>query len=172
MLWRWPVRAHRPIVSVVKRTFEAARRSAASEREIQSVGGFDIGQSESFWLDAADEASDFLFDCLSEDESEAPADEPAAAASEDDPDAGSEVDFEDSLDPESESCEALEPPSFDAAFDGPPVDRSLRAQPVPRKWMAGAEMALRITPPHTGQAGPEVWTEWTTSISWPQLVQM
>jgi hypothetical protein len=48
MLWSRPVRAQRPIVPDVKRTFDAASRSAASDREIQSVGGFDIGQSVSF----------------------------------------------------------------------------------------------------------------------------
>ena len=39
------MRAQWPIVPGANRTFEAARSSAASEREIQSEGGFDIGQS-------------------------------------------------------------------------------------------------------------------------------
>src|SRR5687767_14121992 len=38
MLWRRPLRAHPPIVAVVKWTFAAARISCASDRVIQSAG--------------------------------------------------------------------------------------------------------------------------------------
>jgi hypothetical protein len=65
MLWSRPVRAQRPIVSDVKRTFEAASSSAACDRDIQSVGGFDIDQSVSLGAvslpdppEAPDSASD------------------------------------------------------------------------------------------------------------------
>jgi hypothetical protein len=43
-----PIRAQWPIVAGVNLTFEAANSSAASDREIQSAGGFDIAQSASF----------------------------------------------------------------------------------------------------------------------------
>jgi hypothetical protein len=48
MLWSCPTRAHRPIVPGVNLTFDDASSSAASESDIQSDGGFDIGQSGSF----------------------------------------------------------------------------------------------------------------------------
>ena len=48
MLWSCPTLAHRPIVSGLNLTFEDASNSAASERDIQSDGGFDIGQSGTF----------------------------------------------------------------------------------------------------------------------------
>jgi hypothetical protein len=51
-------------------------------------------------------------------------------------------------------------------------DRSLRAQPLPLKWTAGATIAFFIGPPHTGQVvGPWSCTECMTSTSWPQLAQ-
>jgi len=52
-------------------------------------------------------------------------------------------------------------------------DFSLRAQPLPLKWTAGATIAFFICPPHFGQAdGPSAVTEWITSTSYPQLPQM
>jgi hypothetical protein len=51
--------------------------------------------------------------------------------------------------------------------------RSLRAQPLPLKWTAGATIAFFIGPPQTGHAdGPWPVTECMTSTSWPQLAQM
>ncbi|HXI81248.1 MAG TPA: hypothetical protein VNM34_10585 [Verrucomicrobiae bacterium] len=47
--------------------------------------------------------------------------------------------------------------------------RSFFAQPLPRKWIVGAENAFRTGPaPHTGQlVGPSAVTEWMTSNRWP-----
>ena len=56
MLWSGPPLAQRPIVPGVNYTFEDASISAASEREIQSDGGFDIGQS-AFLADVSAEAT-------------------------------------------------------------------------------------------------------------------
>jgi hypothetical protein len=124
-------------VSDVKRTFEAASRSAASDKEIQSVGGFGIGQSVSFGVVSAPDPAEAL------DSLEAP---------------------DSASDPALEPPEPLESESLGLGLLGRPEDRSLRAQPVPLKWMASAEMALRIRAPHLGQAGPSPWTEWMTSI--------
>jgi hypothetical protein len=44
MVCSLPERAQRPIVSTWKWTLAAASNSAASEREIQSAGGFDMAQ--------------------------------------------------------------------------------------------------------------------------------
>jgi hypothetical protein len=128
--------------------FEDASNSAASEREIQSDGGFDIGQSGSFVGVAAESAvSDFgSVPPLLDDES--PLDPP--------------VDPE----PESESDELR------LGFAPLLPDRSLRAQPLPLKWTAGATIAFFIGPPQTGQTvGPWSCTECMTSTSWPQLAQ-
>ena len=127
------MRAQRPIVSDVKRTFEAASRSAASDKEIQSVGGFGIGQSVSFGVVSASDPVE------APDPTEAP-DPPEA------PDSAS--------DPALEPPEPLESDSFGAGLLGRPEERSFRAQPVPLKWTPGAEIALRIRAPHLGQAGP------------------
>jgi hypothetical protein len=49
---------------------------------------------------------------------------------------------------------------------------SFLAQPLPLKWMAGAESALRIGPPQLSHvAGPAAWIPWLTSTSRPQSVQ-
>jgi hypothetical protein len=51
-------------------------------------------------------------------------------------------------------------------------ERSLRAQPLPLKWTAGATIAFFIGPPQTGQTvGPWPSTECMTSTSWPQVAQ-
>ena len=107
MLCNWPVRAHRPIVSDVNLMFAAARTPAASEREIQSAGGFDIGQSGSFAAFAAIEA------------------EPSAGAR----GAGSEP--EDPDEPLDSPADAPLSATSLATRDGRLADFSLRAQPEP-----------------------------------------
>lgn len=145
MLWSRPSLAHRPIVPGVNFTFDDARRPAASDREIQSDGGFGIGQSES--LDAAAPAL----------ESGAPVFEPDALEFE--PADGAALSADSAL-------------GAGAARPLPP-EGSLRAQPVPLKWTAGAEMDFLICPWHLGHSvGPCPWTECLTSISWPQFEQM
>ncbi|MGD0019868.1 MAG: hypothetical protein ABSD62_11485 [Candidatus Limnocylindrales bacterium] len=130
--------------------FEAASKPAASDREIQSVGGFGIGQSPSWGVDAPDDplddAPDVPPDDVPDDSDDAPVPEPA-----------SEV--------------TLDPGSLGSAFAGLVEPRSFRAQPVPLKCTAGAEMAFFIAEPHWGQAGPWPWTECMISISWPQVAQ-
>jgi hypothetical protein len=52
-------------------------------------------------------------------------------------------------------------------------DGSLRAQPLPLKCTAGAEMDFLIGPWQLGHsAGPSPSTECMTSTWWPQLLQM
>jgi hypothetical protein len=135
---------------VVNLMFDDASRSAASESEIQSDGGLDIGQSGSFEAvpplavglvpDAA--VSVPLAAVVLAAEAAALSPDPAAA----------------SFDPARDDFAALE--------------RSLRAQPLPVKCTAGAEKALFIAPPHWGQTdGPWLCTECITSIVWPHLEQ-
>ena len=147
------------MVSLVRRMFEAASNSAASEREIQSVGGFDICQSASLGVGPPDapEGADELETLDDPPESEDDdADPPADAAA-----------------PEAASAEPLDPESRESGLAGLLAPRSLRAQPVPLKWTAGAPIAFFIGEPHFGHAaGPWPWTECMTSISKPQLVQM
>jgi hypothetical protein len=75
-------------------------------------------------------------------------------------------------DPASLSPE-LDPPSVeaDAAFDADreAVLRSFFAQPLPLKWIVGAENALRTgVAPQIGQlVGPSAVTDWRTSKRWP-----
>jgi hypothetical protein len=110
MLWSCPIRAHRPIVPGVNFTFDDASRSAASDTEIQSDGGFDICQSGSF---AAGEA------CV----------EVVGAPAADSPLAGDSAlagDF-------GASPELVPVSSGPVRLGRPPFDRSLRAQPVPLK---------------------------------------
>jgi hypothetical protein len=67
----------------------------------------------------------------------------------------------------------LDPPSAEAeaALDAEraAVLRSFFAQPLPRKWIVGAEKALRTgAAPQIGQTvGPSAVTEWMTSKRWP-----
>jgi hypothetical protein len=69
-----------------------------------------------------------------------------------------------------ESFSAAE--AFKSAVLDPP-DLSLRAQPVPLKWTAGAEKAFFSGPPHLGHSrGPSARIEWRTSIRCPQFEQM
>lgn len=126
------------MVPGVNLTLEDASNSAASEREIQSDGGFDIGQSGSFTAGVAlDDAPPRLAD------DSAPASEPAPGS------------------------------PGDSRVGLPVIDRSFRAQPLPLKWTAGTAKAFFIGPPQSGQVdGPWPKTECTTSIEWPQLVQM
>lgn len=71
-----------------------------------------------------------------------------------------------------------EPPSDDAeaarAADRAVAPRSFFAQPVPLKWIVGAENALVTGPPwQTGQdVGPSAWTPWMTSNRVPHWAQM
>jgi hypothetical protein len=67
------------------------------------------------------------------------------------------------LDPLSAEADA----AFEAERDA--ELRSFFAQPLPRKWIVGAENAFRTGPaPHTGQVvGPSAVTEWMTSNRWP-----
>jgi hypothetical protein len=140
------MRAQWPIVPGANLTFEAASSSAASDREIQSAGGFDIAQSAPFGAVSLDFSPGLSPDFSLED----PLDSFGGADAS--PDEG-----------------LL---SLDAGLDGRAAPRSLRAQPDPLKWTAAATIALRMCPPHLGQAdGPWPATEWMTSISWPQLVQ-
>jgi hypothetical protein len=131
MLWSWPSRAHRPIVPGANLTFADARMSAASDREIQSDGGFDIYQSGSFAADPP--AADALdeegwLEPLLVDDSVEPLLEAGAG-----------------LSLESAFCSV---DSLDSLAPGLPdfPDGSLRAQPLPLKCTAGAEMAFLITP--------------------------
>jgi hypothetical protein len=121
----------------VKFTFDEASNSAASDNEIQSDGGFDIGQSASF---AAVSAAGAL--------SVSPVDGFAA------------------------SLELALFSPLPARSDLEPLDRSLRAQPLPLKCTAAAATAFLIGPPQLVQTvGPCPWTGCVTSIRRPQLVQ-
>ena len=114
MLWSWPTLAHRPMVPGVNLTFEAARSSAASDREIQSEGGFDICQSWSFDGESAAATAAAGFDSSPDDGSELPLEPPLEAS------------------PDPSPSLALEPASLRSARDGlPALDFSLRAQPLP-----------------------------------------
>jgi hypothetical protein len=149
---------------VVNFTFEDASSSAASESDIQSEGGFDIGQSGSFaaaTVPVADSAPDA-----------APVPPPDDSAPDVEPDAVPDVASVSLAEVPPTSPEPTAA-SFDAARpDLPELDRSLRAQPLPLKWTAGAENARFISPPHFGQVdGPWPWTECITSIVWPQFEQ-
>jgi len=127
MLWSRPVRAQRPIVSDVKWTFEDASKSTASEREIQSVGGFDIGQSAPWGVAPPDGTLDGRADA--EPESDDPLDPEAESEDPLDPEAESD----DPLDPEPEPDDALDPGSLSVVLAGLPGALSFRAQPVPVK---------------------------------------
>jgi hypothetical protein len=128
----FPERAQRPIVSAWKCTFAAASSSAASEREIQSAGGFDIAQLPSPAVELALGLGLASF---------------VLAAS-----------------PGAAGPLAL-PDDRDDAF-------SLRAQPLPLKWTAGAANDFRMGLPQAGQTeGPAPCRGWTTSTSCPQPVQ-
>jgi hypothetical protein len=137
MLWSCPVRAQRPIVSDVKWTFEAASKSTASEREIQSVGDFDIGQSAPWGVAPPDGRLDGRAD------EEPESDDPLDPEPEPDDALDPEAESDDALDPEAESDDALDPePEPDDALDsgslsvvlaGLPGALSFRAQPVPLK---------------------------------------
>ena len=49
---------------------------------------------------------------------------------------------------------------------------SFLAQPLPLKWMAGVDSALRMVPPHDVQVdGPLAWMPCVTSTSRPQSAQ-
>ena len=182
------------MVPDVNRTLDAASKSAASESEIQSVGGFGICQSESFWADTLDGSLDDAADCSPDDAAEDPPecspddaldcspddapdcspDDAADGAAEDPPDCSPDDAPDCSPDdaPEPASDAPLDPDSCGPAFEGFAVDRSFRAQPVPLKWTVGTPKAFLIGAPHKGQAsGPWLWRECMTSISWPQLVQ-
>jgi hypothetical protein len=112
MLCNWPTLAHRPIVPGVNLTFDDASNSAASERDIQSAGGFDIGQSGSF--EGAGAAAG------------------AGVEDESDPESAPELEESPELDPESLDPESLDPESLGAALPTLlAVERSFRAQPVP-----------------------------------------
>jgi hypothetical protein len=79
-------------------------------------------------------------------------------------------------DPEPAPLVASEPLSAAALAceaDRALVLRSFFAQPVPLKWIVGAEKALRSVPTwQAGQvAGPAAWTLWITSNRWPQASQ-
>jgi hypothetical protein len=103
----------------VKRTFAAASSSAASEREIQSAGGFDIGQSGSFETDSAAGAAAGAM------EPPSPEDDPDEEDSaEDDPDE------EDSVEDDAEEATVS---VGSGRLDLEEVAFSLRAQPVPLK---------------------------------------
>jgi hypothetical protein len=102
------------MVPGVNLTFEAASSSAASDREIQSEGGFDICQSCSFDGESAAATAAGGFDSLPDDESELPLEPPPEAS------------LDASLPP------ALEPASLRSArLALPALDFSLRAQPLP-----------------------------------------
>ena len=171
------MRAQRPIVSDVKRTFEAASKSAASEREIQSVGDFDIGQSASLGAVSRGDPPDDRLDASSEDPpddrldapSEDPPDDRLDAPSEDPPDDRLDASSEDPPDdpsvPEPAPDATLEPGSRGPLFADLVGARSFRAQPVPLKWTAGTPKVFFIGEPHSGHvAGPWPWTECMTSI--------
>ena len=146
------------MVPDVNRTLDAASKSAASESEIQSVGGFGICQSESFWADTLDGSLDDAADCSPDDAADGAAEDPPDCSPDDAPEPASDA--------------PLDPDSCGPAFEGFAVDRSFRAQPVPLKWTVGTPKAFFISAPHKGQAsGPWLWRECMTSISWPQLVQ-
>jgi hypothetical protein len=87
--------------------------------------------------------------------------------------AAASVDGADSPEVDADFSAETEPGSLDVARFGLPVpDLSLRAQPLPLKWTAGAAKARLMGPPHCGQVvGPWPWTACMTSIVWPQLAQ-
>ena len=78
---------------------------------------------------------------------------------------------------ESVPAGALSPESDDGVLDVPlsgfaAPERSLRAQPLPLKWTAGATSAFLMSPPQLGHTdGPVAWTECMTSTSCPQAEQ-
>jgi hypothetical protein len=82
-------------------------------------------------------------------------------------DATESVDVDTGFSPE------LDPASVEGArFDLVALDRSLRAQPLPLKWTAGAARVRFMGPPQFGQiVGPWRWTECMTSTAWPQSAQ-
>ena len=139
-VWSRPIRAQWPIVAGANFTLEAASSSAASDREIQSEGAFDIGQSGSF-----EELVDF-----SDDLSELPElreEPPLADVSEPPPEPPAGLPEFDDLSPEAveespEACDELPDGTLESSRDseleprGDELadrfeDRSLRAQPVP-----------------------------------------
>jgi hypothetical protein len=63
----------------------------------------------------------------------------------------------------------LSAPEAALAAEREAVLRSFFAQPLPLKWIVGAEKALRTgLAPQTGQlVGPSAMTEWMTSNRWP-----
>jgi hypothetical protein len=69
--------------------------------------------------------------------------------------------------PEADPLSADADAAFEAERDA--ELRSFFAQPLPRKWIVGAENAFRTGPaPQTGQlVGPSAVTEWMTSKRWP-----
>jgi hypothetical protein len=136
------------MVSGVNLTFEDASNSAASESEIQSEGGFDIGQSGAWPVDSGFGAG--------------------TVAVADDSDVGDDSAEEESLAPPATLSDSF----VVARADLVASDRSLRAQPLPLKWTAAAVMAFFIGPPHSVHVvGPCPWTECMTSIPWPQVEQ-
>jgi hypothetical protein len=131
--------------------FEDASSSAASESEIQSDGGFDIGQSCSFEAAPPPLADSVL---------------------------GAEPEVDSELDAVSELLDDDSPPVSLEPLVAARLDlllveeRSFLAQPLPLKWTAGAEKARVIGPPHLGHVdGPWPWTECITSIVWPHFEQ-
>jgi hypothetical protein len=57
-------------------------------------------------------------------------------------------------------------------FDFLALAASFLAQPLPLKWMAGGDSALRMVPPHSAQvSGPRSWMPCMTSSSRPQAEQ-
>ena len=74
-----------------------------------------------------------------------------------------------SVEDELSDLESLVPPlSFERAAARELEPRSFFAQPLPLKWIDGAEKTLVIVPsaPHSGQKrGPSASIPWTTSVS-------
>jgi hypothetical protein len=143
MLWSRPVRAHAPIVDVVKCTFAAARMDCASARVIQSVAA-GIGQSLLVPPGPVDGAGSAGLDSV---------DAPSAAVVALSPPPASSVEAD--------------------ARDRAAARRSFFAQPVPLKWTAGAANAFFTGPlPQSGHAdGPSAWTPWMTSNRRPHAAQ-
>ena len=176
MLWSRPVRAQRPIVSGVNRTFAASRIAAASVSVIQSAGeatyrsAFDDAFDEDDERDELDELALSLLGSLvavvvagSEDV------DPASDLASFEPDVPSRSDLaalSADVDPLSPSLDDFDEPEEDAR-------RSFFAHPDPLKWIAGVVNAFLIGPlPQSGHSvGGSAWTPRRTSNRWPQFAQ-
>lgn len=137
MLCSCPPRAQRPIVPGVNFTLDDASKSAASDREIQSEGAFDIGQSGSF-EELPDELPEVPLPLDVWEPPLPPVESPGLDEWSPEPEEESRGPADESPDPEEPESAGDLAPSSDSGLDPRDDelpdrldDRSLRAQPVP-----------------------------------------